>query len=148
MTIHKTDRNIVRADSMGQVLDISFGPSDDDFHYKREHATISHANEHSHVTTESKLGVKLIFQGGGCEMQWASGDDFTEEYTLDGYLNIGSDGKVSFPFWSTDVDDEQAVPFYVEFDSNGLRVFSYEGAPPEDQRDQWLVFDSNTIRID
>jgi hypothetical protein len=143
--IHKTDRNIVRADSMGQVLDISFGPSDDDFHYKKEHATISHANEHGHAGTESKVGVKLIFQGGGCEVQWAHGDGFTEEYSLDGYLGVTPDGMLTLPFWSADENNDQKVPFYVEFDSNGLRVFTYEGAPPDDERDKWLVFDSNTI---
>jgi hypothetical protein len=138
MTVHKTDRNIVNASAMHQALDISFGPSDDDFHYKRHHATISHENA---VVDANHIDIKLIFQGGGCEIQWATGDHAHDEYKWDGFANVSHDGKLSFPFNTKD-----GVPFWVVFDSDGLRVYTYEGEPPEAEYDQWQVFNSATIK--
>lgn len=135
MTIHKTDRNIINASAMHQALDISFGPSDDDFHYQRHHASISHENA---VVDANHIDIKLIFQGGGCEIQWATGERARDEHRWDGFANVSSDGKLTFPF-----NTDDGNPFYVEFGSDGLRVFNYEGCPPEHERDKWLVFDSN-----
>lgn len=144
MTMHKKDRNIVRANAIGSTLDIAFGPSDDDFHYNSEHATISH--EDRTVTSGKRLGVKLIFQGGGCEMAWAHGEDFDAEYKYDGYVHLTANGALCFPFWSVDENDDQKMPFWVEFTSTGLKVYAFEGEPPTD-RDQYLVFDSNTVNV-
>jgi hypothetical protein len=141
MPIHPTDRNIVNAHSMHSLLDLSFGPSDDDFHYQRHHATVSHD---AATVDANEIDIKLVFQGGGCEVQWATGDHCRDEYRWDGFANISPDGKLSFPFWSVDeATDNQKVPFWVEFTHTGLKVFTYEGEPPADERDKWLVFDSN-----
>lgn len=140
MTMHKTDRNIVLASQMHAALDVTFGPSDDDFHYQRHHGTISYENA---VVDANPLDVKLIFQGGGCEVQWAGSKYTNDEHRWNGFLNISPDGKLSFPFWSVDDKGNQRVPFWVEFTDTGLKVFTYEGEPPTDERDKWLVFDSN-----
>jgi hypothetical protein len=137
MTMHKKDRNIVVASQLHAVVDVTFGPSDDDFHYQQHHGTIAHEQT---MIDANDLDVKLIFQGGACEIQYATGDAVRNEYKWDGFVSVNPNGKLSFPFTSGD-----GVPFYVEFDSDGLRVFTFEGEPPDDQRDTWLVFDSSKI---
>jgi hypothetical protein len=140
MTMHQKDRNIVFASQLHAVLDVAFGPSDDDFHYQQHHGTIAHDGV---MVDANELDVKLIFQGGGCEVQYATGDAVRNEHRWDAFLNVSSDGKLSFPFWSVDDKGNQRVPFWVEFTHTGLKVFTYEGEPPTDERDKWLVFDSN-----
>lgn len=139
-----TDRNIIRANTDGAKTEVVYGTSDDDFGYGDWGTAITHDNEHGHA--KGKLGVKVIFQGGGCEIQWAHGDRHTDEHSLDGYVNINADtGMLSFPFWSVDKGGNQRVPFWAEFTNTGLKVYTYEGQPPDDEREQWLCFDSNTI---
>jgi hypothetical protein len=137
--LHKTDRNIVLASSMHQALDISFGPSDDDFHYQRHHGTISHEQA---VVDANEIDIKLIFQGGGCEIQWSGSKTVRNETHWDGFLSIGSDGGLSFPF-----GDDDGNRFYVEFNHDGLRVWNREDAPHDSERDKWLVFDSSQERF-
>jgi hypothetical protein len=136
--IHKTDRNIILASSMHQALNVAFGPSDDDFHFLRHHGTVSHENA---VVDANPIDVKLIFQGGGCEIQWATGTRVHDEHRWDGFLNVSPDGKLSLPF-----NTEAGDPFYMEFDGDGLRVYHYEGEPPADERNNWLVFDSSKVK--
>jgi hypothetical protein len=94
MTMHKTDRNIVLASAMHAALDVTFGPSDDDFHYQRHHGTVSHENA---VVDASPIDVKLIFQGEGCEVQYATGTMVNDEHRWDGFLNISPRGQAELP---------------------------------------------------
>ncbi len=136
MTIHKTDRNIVVASTHRNAMELSFGPSDDDFHYQAHHASVAH--DGSAMDKTKPMDIKLIFQGGACEIQYATGQNARQQYKWDGYLNISDGGKLTLPF-----NSEDGVPHYVEFDEHGLRVYAYEGCPPDDEREQWLIFDSN-----
>jgi hypothetical protein len=122
---------------------VSFGPSDDDFHYQQHHGTISHEQV---MVDANPMDVKLVFQGGGCEIQYATGTAVRDEHRWDAFVSINPDGKLTFPFWSVDEEtDNQKVPFWVEFTSTGLKVFTYEGEPSAEEREARLVFDSNTI---
>jgi hypothetical protein len=136
--MNEKNRNIVRANAFGTALDVALGSSDDDFHYQAEHATLAH----NAFQSDLRLGIKLIFHESGCEVQWAHGKDSSEETRLDGYLSIDGNGTVAFPFWTTDDDGDQRVPMYLEIGGNRVRVFAYEGAPPDDERDRWTIFDS------
>lgn len=140
MSIHETNRNIVRVDKLGKSADIHFGPSDDDYSYQQHHATIAHDGPH----TDSRLGIKIIMVDGGSEVQWSVGDKFTSDYDHN-YVGINDDGTLSFPFWTGDRDGDQEIPMYVEIHENVVRVYAYEGEPPEAERDKWLVFDSSKL---
>lgn len=141
--IHKTDRNIVLASSLHNALDINFGPSDDDFHYSRHHATVAHDGV---MVDGNPMDIKLIFQGGGCEVQWATGEHVRDEHRWDGYVQISPDGKMSFPFWKCDGLGNQEEPLYVEFDTNGLRIYNHEGEPADEHKADCLMFDSSKAR--
>lgn len=145
MPAYPDDRNIVRATSNGVRMDVAYGSSNDDFDYADWGTTVSHQDLHARG---KKLGVKVIFQGGHAEVQWAHGDGFMSEHSLDAVVNINADnGAMSFPFWSLEENGDQRCPFWVEFTHTGLKVYHYEGDPGDDA-DKYLVFDSNTIHPD
>lgn len=135
--MHSTTRNIVKATSIGNSLDVTFGPSDDDFHYQKHHATISHQEI---VPSAKQLGVKLVFQGGGCEVQWNEKGHAGDDYHYN-YVNLDDEGKLYFP-WTR--DDE--CPFHMEIDGNRVRIWACEAGIPSE--DKYLVFDSETVNVE
>jgi hypothetical protein len=138
-----SDRNIVRATSSGVRMSVNYGSANDDFNYADDGGVTEHEDTNA---SGKQLGVKVIFQGGHAEIQWAHGDDFMSEHSLDGYVNVNADtGALSFNFWSVDDLGNQRVPFWVEFTDTGLKVYTHEGQPHDSEREQWLCFDSNTI---